>query len=374
MIFALLATLFIGYALGALFLLKGWASIPEYFYRNAPEKQSFISVIVPIRNEEANVGLLLEDLCRQSYRNFEVLVIDDHSTDGSAEVVHSFMGRPDAPSIHLLPLARGKETLSHKKSAISLGISQAQGDLIATTDGDCRVGPHWLRDVHAFYQQEKPRLISAGVTFFAEAPLFERVQTVEFMSLIGAGAASMHLGAPNMCNGANLIYEKTSFHEVGGFEGAWHIASGDDEFLMHKIHAHAPKGGVRFLKSPEAIVRTAAQPTFWSFFQQRKRWASKWNHYNNPKAVALAVGVYGFHLLVAGMMLCIPFWPETILPLLGIKCMGEIPYLYALMRYHGHSKPLLPILIAEIFHSPYIVVIGAAGQLGGYWWKGRKVR
>jgi hypothetical protein len=114
-----------------------------------------------------------------------------------------------------------------------------------------------------------------------------------------------------------------------------------------------------------------------TFFQQRKRWASKWNHYNNPAAVALAVSVYSFHALVVALMVaCLlqPEWARMFLPLLCIKWGAEMPYLYSIMRAHGHNRPLYPIVITEFFHSIYILVIGAAGQLGGYWWKGRKVR
>jgi cellulose synthase/poly-beta-1,6-N-acetylglucosamine synthase-like glycosyltransferase len=200
------------------------------------------------------------------------------------------------------------------------------------------------------------------------------MQTVEFMSLIGAGAVSMHAGAPNMCNGANLMYEKQAFEAVNGFEGAWHLASGDDEFLMHKIHAAFPRR-VRFLKDPETIVRTGAHETFKGFFYQRKRWASKWNHYSNIAAVALAIAVFSFHLLCVGLWIsaCLGF-ASTALPLLAIKMLAEWPYLHRLMRFHGHKQPALAIFCTAFLHSFYIVGIGIAGKIGGYEWKGRLVK
>ena len=341
----------------------------------SPKPWACFAIIIPVRNEEKNIGYLLEDLDRQTFRHFEVLVINDQSTDGTAELVKAYRSRVGYP-LKLLHLDAAVKQ-SHKKAAIRLGIAHSESDLITTTDGDCRVGERWLEYLHGFYQEERPKLISAGVTFSPLRNAFEKVQAVEFMSLIGAGAASMQLGAPNMCNGANLTYERAVFEEVGGFEGKDHIASGDDEFLMHKIHGRYPEGGVRFLKSREAIVRTAAQPSFRAFFQQRKRWASKWNHYDNMQAVAVAIFIYALHLASVVLLLGLPFFAEAYrewaLALLAAKALVEYPYLRSVLKFHGHTKILPYIWLAALLHSAYIVGIGLAGKVGKYQWKGREI-
>ncbi len=374
-LFAIVSIIFLVYFTFTFILLWAWKGLPVFNYTQQPDSEAFFTVIIPVRDEEKNIGNLLSDLERQSYQQFEVLVINDQSTDGTANVVRHFIdrGKIEVKLLELDPEVKR----SHKKAAISLGISQAQGDLITTTDGDCRVGEHWLRNLNAFYQQEQPKLISSGVTFHEQSSTFEKVQTVEFMSLIGAGGASMQLGAPNMCNGANLTYERRAFEEVGGFKGVDNLPSGDDEFLMHKVHQRFPEGGVRFLKDPETIVRTPAQPDFWSFFQQRKRWASKWNHYDNWQAIAVAVFIYSVHFSSVALLLSLPFlswpWNGLALGLLLLKALVEFPYLRSILAFHRH-KALIPyIWLTALVHSLYIVLIGFAGKVGGYSWKGRKI-
>ena len=219
-------------------------------------------------------------------------------------------------------------------------------------------------------------MISAGVTFYKEKSWFEHIQTVEFMSLIGAGAISMYLGHPNMCNGANLIYEKKAFLKVGGFTGTEHLASGDDEFLMHKLAAHFPNK-IHFLKSPKALIKTKAQEHFLSFVNQRKRWASKWNHYQNWSAIALAIFIYGFHiahlLSIVLIFWAIPYRP-LLLALVGGKFILEFLYLRSILTFFGKNQQIKWIPLTEFLYSIYILAIGALGQLGGYQWKNRKLK
>jgi cellulose synthase/poly-beta-1,6-N-acetylglucosamine synthase-like glycosyltransferase len=371
LLFCLLTALFAVYAAFTLALLRAWRQLPVPDPKPAKARAA---VIIPVRNEEANIGLLLADLEAQTHADFEVAVVDDQSTDGTAAVVEGFVRRGKL-RLRLLRLDPEVKK-AHKKAAILAGIEATEGDWVVTTDGDCRVGPRWLERVVGFGEETGAKLVSAGVCFHGQRGWFERVQTVEFLSLIGAGAASMHLGMPNMCNGANLAYRREAFWEVGGFSGVDHLASGDDEFLMHKIHHRHLGGRVRFLKHPEALVFTGAQPSFWAFFQQRKRWASKWNHYRNWQAVAVAVFVYAFHAAALGLMLGAWWLPGAYAAwgagLLALKVAVEYPYLAGLLDFCGLRRLRGDIWLTELLHSPYIVWIGIAGKLGRYEWKGRR--
>lgn len=373
--FCLLVPLHILYGAFTLLLLKAWKEMPVFSIveKGDGATHAFISVIIPVRNEEAHIGALLEDLSRQSYKNFEVMVVNDASTDATVAIVEEYISQGKL-ALSLLHLTEEVKR-SHKKAAIKMAIEHSKGDLISTTDGDCRVGEEWLQTIHAFYQQEKPKLISAGVTFGNHKNWFEKVQTVEFMSLIGAGAASMYLKMPNMCNGANLTYERSAFEAVNGFDGKEHIASGDDEFLMHKIHHQYPEGGVRFLKSKEALVTTEAQPSLKAFYHQRKRWASKWDKYDNWQAIAVAVFIYVLHLSSTALLLGTWYLPDLYLwigvSLLLLKALVEYTYLNGLMAFYGHRGFGRYILLTECIHSIYIVWIGIAGKMGQYQWKGR---
>lgn len=363
--------LFIGYYLMTIALIAGWYHFPK-FNDQASTEGPLYSIIVPVRNEAANILQLLTDFSQQHYRNFEVIIVNDHSDDDTVKLVENHAANFPLRLLHL----GDKGLSSPKKAAISLAIQSAEGALIVTTDGDCRANPAWLSTINAFYDKHRPVMISAGVSFYEEQGWFEQVQTVEFMSLIGAGAISMHLGSPNMCNGANLIYEKAAYEAVSGFEGSEHLASGDDEFLMHKLAAHYPKR-VRFLKAAKATITTKAQESFTAFVHQRKRWASKWNHYDNWQAMALAIFVYAFHLahvISLGFLLFSPPHRELCAYLITGKFLLELIYLSSLLDFFEKRAQIKWIPLTAILYSFYILAIGALGQLGSYQWKDRKLR
>lgn len=332
-----------------------------------------LTVIIPVRNEAASIGQLLDDLNQQTYPQFEVIVADDASTDETRAIVTERIPRLRYP-LRLLSLA-DERTASPKKRAISQSIALATGDLIVTTDGDCRVGPRWLATLAAFYQTTRARLISGLVTFTPASTLTDALQTVEFASLIGSGACTLALGLPTMCNGANLCYEKRVFEEVGGFAGVDHLASGDDELLMHKIAARYP-GGVRFLKSADAIVRTGPHRSWRAFYQQRKRWASKWKAYESWWPTLLAVFIF---LSSAAPVVALAGWGckilngNTALVVVGIKALSEFLFLRQILVFLQKKSSVAFIPLTQIIYPFYVVFFGLAAQGKGYRWKGRKL-
>lgn len=346
-----------------------------------------ITVIIPVRNEAANIGNLLDDLGRQTYDRFEVIVADDSSTDDTLSIVQQYASRAPYP-LRPLPLT-DERTASPKKRAISQSIALATGNLIVTTDGDCRVGPNWLASIAAFYRQTGAKLISGPVTFITDTPnsngrvqpiptnytLFDSLQTVEFASLIGSGATTLALGQPTMCNGANLCYEKRVFTEVGGFAGVDHLASGDDEFLMHKVATRYP-GSVRFLKSPEAIVQTAPHRSWSAFYQQRKRWASKWRAYENWLPTVLAVFIFGSNVapVVAVVSWLLGFInANATLVVVGLKVIPEFLFLRQILVFLQKRASVSAIPLTQLIYPFYVVFFGLAAQGKGYRWKGRNL-
>src|SRR5690606_5203635 len=123
------------------------------------------------------------------------------------------------------------------------------------------------------------------------------LQTLEFLYLIGLGAASIGNREASTCNGANLAYRKDIFMELNGFQGIEELASGDDELFLHKVAAKYPEK-IGFCKSREAVVYTEAKDSLSSFISQRKRWASKSTHYKKKAIVYLGVGVWLFNVFL----------------------------------------------------------------------------
>lgn len=356
-------------------LIRGWLEM-DLFKAEPVTSPLRISVIIPVRNEESNILNLLRDLEQQTFpaQQFEVIVANDNSTDSTASLVHAF-SQQCRYSLKLIHVSDEPHT-SPKKRAISQALATSSFEWIVTTDGDCHVGPHWLQTIANYQQQTRARLISGPVTFHDEETFSSRMQIVEFASLIGSAAVAMFWRKPNMCNGANLSYARATFWEVDGFSGNETLASGDDEFLMHKVAARFP-GEVHFLKSPKALVSTEAHYTFRSFYQQRRRWASKWKHYKDWKVSALAVFVFmanfscilGIALYAAGLIS-----GPVVLSIFALKFPAEFVFLAFVLRFLRQKKSIFFIPLVQLLYPFYVCFFGLAAQGKGYEWKGRKLQ
>jgi cellulose synthase/poly-beta-1,6-N-acetylglucosamine synthase-like glycosyltransferase len=336
-------------------------------------ESTMLSVLIAIRNEAGKIELLLKDLEDQSYYKdkFELLIMDDHSEDASFQIVKDFMEKNTLQ----LQIIKMEEGVNGKKNAISEGVKRAKGTLIVTTDGDCRVGPDWLSSIENFYREKKMKMITGGVCFAKGNTWREQIMELEFASLVGSGAASLEMGYPSMCNGANLAYEKEVFLEVGGYSNSNHIASGDDEFLMHKIFRRYP-GYVSFLKNKDAIVETRAPESWKLFFEQRKRWASKWENYTYTHVKLLALLIFGSNLaLVLNFMLApMESYPlRLFLILLTFKFMLEFLFLRSVLVYFGRKLQIGVFVLTEIFYPFYVVLFALIGRRGKYKWKDRNI-
>lgn len=368
----LLAT---AYALLTITLWRAWNRLPENPEPDRPlPDHPAITVIIPVRNEAANLPYLLADLNAQTYTNFSVIIADDASTDATAELANRYV--PVARySLTVFTLADDPSVASPKKRAIAQSIALATGTLMVTTDGDCRVGPNWLDALARFYRQTGAKLISGPVTLTTERTIFGSLQTVEFASLIGAGAATLAMGKPTMCNGANLCYEKAAFEVVNGFAGVDHVASGDDELLMHKIATHYPDG-VHFLKHRNAIVETAAHQSLGTFYQQRKRWAGKWRAYSSLFPTLLAVFIFLSNLTP---VVALGYWLTGSLSgwatsgIMVMKLAPEFVYLRSVLVFLRKRSAVGWIPLTQLVYPLYVLFFGLAAQQPGIVWKGRKL-
>jgi cellulose synthase/poly-beta-1,6-N-acetylglucosamine synthase-like glycosyltransferase len=352
--------------------IRGWDKLKTYTYK--AHQPLAVSVIIAARNEAENIANTIEDLLAQQYDKalLEIIFIDDHSTDGTGAVISSYA----AQGVKLITLKEIDPINSYKKKAIQTAIAEAKGELIVTTDADCRMGVNWLKTIVSYYQQGGYKMISSPVVYFEEASLFERAQSLEFLFLIGMGASTIGNGKPSTCNGANLAYERRAFHEVGGFAGIDDLASGDDELLLHKMAAKY-EHKIGFLKSKDAIVFTQAKPTLHAFIQQRKRWASKSTRYKNKSIIVLGVLVWLFNLSIIANLVAGFFIHDLFLIALlqfVVKLLIEFLFLRKVTLFAGRPEliKLLPLL--NILHIVYIVYIGIAGNSGKYSWKGRMVK
>ena len=244
-----------------------------------------VSLIVPARDAAGTLVPLLQDLHAQRYPKdlLEVLVVDDHSSDGTAMTVRGMMRA--WPQLRLIT-----STGEGKKAAIAQGVAEARGEWMVLTDADARCSP--LRVAHIMHkvQVAGPDMLILPVETIGESGFIQRVQADEQTALLGVAAGTALGGAPVLVNGANMAFSKAAFMAVGGYEGD-HWASGDDIFLMRRMLK--ARRNVGYLLDPEVVVSVKAEPTFGAFWRQRLRWAGKMR----------GVGGAGGWAALAGMLL-----------------------------------------------------------------------
>ena len=374
----IVALFFSLYAVLIIYFRQAWIAVPNYKPQTTNHKpETRISVIIPARNEEKNIIACLNSLSPQSYPKdlFEVLVIDDFSTDKTAELVSSYAAE-NIKLIRLKDLITDVDLNSYKKKAIEIAIQQSTGELIITTDADCTMPPTWLQTIATFYEEKKPSFIVMPVSYDCNNSFFEKFQALDFMTLQGITGAAVSKKILSMCNGANLAYTKKIFDEVGGFKGIDDIASGDDMLLMHKIYKKDPTG-IKYLKSKESIVHTQPMHTLKDFFNQRIRWASKADKYDDKRIFAVLLLVYLFNLgiiilgIVALFNCAIAWW---LLAVFAGKTIVELFFLYPVTGFFSKRKMLWLFPLMQPFHIVYTIIAGWLGKFGTYKWKDRSVK
>ncbi len=371
-----------------LFLLVLYAFLIDYYRRSWNELEifsaeetvslqdiDFVSVIIPARNEAKNIGACLASLAAQSYPReyFEVVVVDDHSTDETARIV-SDLNYPFVKLIRLADLPNESNSRAYKKMALQVGIQNGRGGWIMTTDADCVFPAHWISTIARQYRKDKAAFIAAPVKILPKQSVLSVFQSLDFIALQGITGATVYKKIHAMCNGANLGYQKQIFEEVDGFQGIDHIASGDDMLLMYKIAQRYP-GKIFYQKSQEAIVSTQPAETWKAFFQQRIRWASKAGHYSDRNIMPILLGVYVVNLFILFFLLSSPWHPLNLLYfaiLWILKTLFEFPFMLTVARFFGLARLMPYFFFLQPLHVGYTVVAGAFGKFGHYEWKGRK--
>ena len=388
----IIISLFFGlYALLIIYFKISWWGIPKFIPVPEAAVSTHISIIIPARNEAQNIKACLNSIINQLYPKqcFEVLVVDDHSTDSTAEIIAGYAAQ-NVKLISLKDFIPDGKLNAYKKKAIEIAIAQATGELIVTTDADCIVTPAWLQTIAGFYKKTNAQFIVMPVCFTGNNNFWGIFQSLDFMTLQGITGAAVHKKMLSMCNGANLAYTKKAFTQVGGFEGIDTIASGDDMLLMHKIFKQYP-AGVKYLRSKEVIVHTPPMPSLKDFFNQRIRWASKADQYDDKRIFGVLLLVYLFNLSLATLPVIAVFYNPAfnvrLYPfhfifslveywalLLVMKTIIELVFLLPVARFFNQQKLLWLFPLMQPFHIVYTIIAGWLGKFGSYHWKGRNVK
>jgi len=369
------------YIIRILYYRSGWKSVIKGMQE--PGENQMVSVVIPVRNEKDHIGLLINDLLDQDYPSgkYEIIIVDDHSSDGTGKVVESIQGsqQKDHPEIRLLSLETAERG---KKAALRKGILAADHPLILNTDGDCRADSAWVKEMAGGFSDPMCRMMIAGVIFDPDRSMPHAMQSLEFFSHIAISAGSSGLKDPILCSAANMAYFKEDY--LGFIHDQEKVSeSGDDIFLLLWLKKKYP-GSVQFNASQNAVIRTHPAQGLASFLWQRMRWTSKSRHYRDLHIISTAIIIFGLNLILTVLLLASLIFPllyGNLNPGLWIlfasswmlKSLSDLYLLLPVLRHYRKTPLLWYFVPLELIYFIYVSFIGLLGQFLSISWKGRKI-
>ncbi len=324
-----------------------------------------VSIVVPFRNERNHLPQLIKCLNEQTANKttYEILFVDDHSEDDGASKINM-----DIP-YRVLNL----ESKAGKKEAIKLGVSQAKHNWIITLDADVVVGQNWLASVLSAIQKHNSDLFILPMAISEGQNLFQNLQSLEFMSVVGVTAATALNAHPILCNGGNLAFKKEAYLNTLAERHDEHISSGDDVFFMHALK---DKHQVKWLHSKEAIAFTSPCQTISEFIAQRIRWASKSNQFKDKRTI-----LFGTLVLLTNLSIILFFIQALILskfwlPFLivfSLKFTADFLLLMQVAEWMSKTRLLKHSILLSLIYPFYILLITLGSIFFTPKWKGRRI-
>lgn len=343
----------------------GWRKTID-FVASQTSDQVLVSIILSVRNEQNTIVKLLDSIFSQTYKKYELIVIDDHSEDNTVDIISSYVTQNSF--LRLL-----KSTSFGKKKALRQGISNASGELIVCVDADCQFGHDWLKTIVSFYEIHKPDMIIGPVRMLHNRSFFEKAQSLDFLSLSGSAGGSAGIGMPILCNGANLAFTKEVYIKSELLLCNQEV-SGDDMFLLSAIKKQ--KGRILYLKSREAIANTYPCTTLNDFLQQRMRWVSKSKSYTDWQIIACALIVFCTQVVLLASFLG-SFWHNECVVLFVIlffmKLFADSMLLIPTAKFFNQTRLLWYIFVVSLFYPVYVFAVMLMPILKPLYWKNRKI-
>jgi glycosyltransferase involved in cell wall biosynthesis len=210
-----------------------------------------ISVVVPVRDEEESIRILLEGLLSQTLPPNEIVITDGGSIDATREIIEEFIGR-GAP----VKLVRERDSLPGR--ARNVGVENARCDWIAFTDAGTRPAPDWLAELAGKAGDDDATAVVFGSyepvvdSFFRECAAIAYVPVTTLTPNGPARPLSI----------VSALMRRTVWEGVGGFPE--HLRSAEDLVFMNRIEAE----GYRIARAPKAVVYWTIQPGLWKTFRR----------------------------------------------------------------------------------------------------------
>jgi len=272
------------------------------------QKPNPVSVIICAHDEEQNLKELIPLLLEQDHPEFEVIIVEDRSNDGTYDYL--LKATQQDARLKMVRVAHKPEYINGKKFGITLGVRTARYEWLLFTDADCRpVSKHWIKHMSTRYN-DQTQFVLGYSPYKKENGLLNAFIRFESM-LTGIQAIGMALlGHPYMGVGRNLAYSRSLFLQSKGFNNYLGVVGGDDDLF---VNMHASKSNTRVCIHPESLMISAPKKSWSEFMNQKLRHLFAGKRYKFFDKVILGLFMMSWlltwFLAVPVILMTVPFWP-----------------------------------------------------------------
>jgi len=247
------------------------------FYKEQAQtpKNIAISVLICAKNESKNLKKFLPSIIQQDYPNFEIVLINDSSSDKTLKVMEAF--RTEHKNIKIVDVKSIEAFWGNKKYALTLGIKAATHNFLLFTDADCKpVSNQWISEMSAHFSNSKSIVLGYGAYSKIKGSLLNKL--IRYETLITASQYFSYslMGQPYMAVGRNLAYRKELFFESSGFINHINIKSGDDDLFINQI---ADSENTAISVSKESFTESNPKSSLAEWILQKRRHVSTAKYY-----------------------------------------------------------------------------------------------
>lgn len=266
-----------------------------------------VSVIICAKNEAENLKQLIPAVLDQRYNDFEIILINDASTDDTLEVMENF--EKSDPRVKIVNVQNNEAFWGKKKYALTLGIKKAKNPFLLFTDADCLPETElWIQNMASHFEQEKSIILGYGGYFKKKTSLLNKLVRYETLFTALQYFSYAKWGIPYMGVGRNLAYTSTEFYNQNGFATHLHVKSGDDDLFVNQA---ATASNTAICYHREAITRSIPENNLRTWISQKRRHVSTAALYQKKHKILLAtffLSQIGFWILLLIMLSLQVFW------------------------------------------------------------------
>jgi glycosyltransferase involved in cell wall biosynthesis len=285
--------------------------------QSSTPKRIPISVIVCAKNEEENVKNFIPLLAEQDYPQFEIVLIDDASSDGTLDVLEEYEKKYS--NIKLVKVENNEAFWGNKKFALTLGIKAAKYEYLLFTDADCYpVSKDWITKMSSQFTQQKNIVLGYGAYEKIAGTFLNKL--IRFETLLAATQmfSWAKIGKPYTGVGRNMAYKREEFFKVRGFMDHMKIRSGDDDLFINQA---ANGNNTTICFAQDSFTYSKPKTTFKEWFTQKRRHVSTAGHYKFFDKLQLGIFFISqfFFFILAIILLAFQYQWIIVASLIGFR-------------------------------------------------------